>query len=37
MNVFFHSAPLHPGAWIRIIAAGIIISATVGMEKSIKI
>jgi len=35
MNVFFHSAPLHPGAWIRIIAAGITISATVGIEKSI--
>lgn len=35
MNVFFHSAPLSSGAWIRIIAVSIVISIIVGIEKSI--
>jgi len=35
MNVFFHSAPLSPDAWLRIIAVGLAISIIVGLEKLI--
>ncbi|OGS23444.1 MAG: carbonate dehydratase [Elusimicrobia bacterium RIFOXYB2_FULL_48_7] len=35
MNTFFHSAPLTLDAWVRIIAASIMISIVVGVEKSI--
>ena len=37
MNVFFHSAPLTPDAWIRIIGASIMISIVVGIEKGVSL
>lgn len=33
MNLMFHSAPLGPGAWGRILAVSLITSIVVGVEK----
>ncbi|MDD5218000.1 MAG: cation-transporting P-type ATPase [Candidatus Omnitrophica bacterium] len=36
MNKLFHSAPMPPDAWLRVIGAGILISLIVGLEKTAK-
>ena len=33
MQRLFHTAPLGPGAWLRILAVGLVVSLTVGAEK----